>query len=210
MAAWCRCHVVGCRFALEPPASAWLRRGKPGTETKWPVRRSLGAGGRSVTCQRACHGVAERRWVLPAPCELGTHGLAPCVKECTWHTLHHAPTVHHVHHVHFNCPLYRHSSLCSASQREYAMFFGELTAHGARGETLLFPPCTPFSPVCCKEACGAQCGSLRSDALAPSPSAVGRLSARWRHGAAAMWSAVGLAPSRASRLRLAPAWQARY
>ena len=38
----------------------------------------------------------------------------------------------------------------------------------------------------------------------------GGLNARWRHGAAAMWSAVGLTPSRASRLRSAPAWQARY
>ena len=47
---------------------------------------------------------------------------------------------------------------CFASQRECAMFFGGRTAHGARGETLLFPPCTPFSPVCCKKACGTQCG----------------------------------------------------
>ena len=30
--------------------------------------------------------------------------------------------------------------------------------HG--GETLLFPPCTPFSPVCCRKACGSQCGGM--------------------------------------------------
>ena len=52
-AAWCRCHVVGCSFALEPPV--------------------LKQSGSTVTCQR----------VLPAPCALGTHGLAPCVRVCT-------------------------------------------------------------------------------------------------------------------------------
>ena len=36
-------------------------------------------------------------------------------------------------------------------------FFGR-HAQGARGETSLFPPCTPFSPVCYMEACGTQCG----------------------------------------------------
>ena len=59
-----------------------------------------------------------------------------------------------------HCPQYRLCGMCTASRRECAMFFGESTPHGARGETLLFPPCTPFSPVCCKMACGTQCGSL--------------------------------------------------
>ena len=56
------------------------------------------------------------------------------------------------------CSQYRHCTMRFASQREYAMFFGGRTAHGARGETSLFPPCAPFSPVCCKMACGTQCG----------------------------------------------------
>ena len=37
-------------------------------------------------------------------------------------------------------------TMCSASRWECAMFFGERTAHGARGETSLFPPCAPLSP----------------------------------------------------------------
>ena len=40
------------------------------------------------------------------------------------------------------------------------MLFGERHAQGARGETLLFPPYAPLSPVCCRKACGTQCGSL--------------------------------------------------
>ena len=46
----------------------------------------------------------------------------------------------------FPCPQYRPCTMRFASQRECAMFFGERTAHGARGETSLFPPCTPLSP----------------------------------------------------------------
>ena len=48
----------------------------------------------------------------------------------------------------------------------------------AHGGNLTFPPCTPFSPVCCIEACGTLCGFFKLEALAPSPAAVGRLSAR--------------------------------
>ena len=81
-------------------------------------------------------------------------------------------------HPYRHCSQYRHCTKCSASQRECALFFGESHAHGARGETLLFPPCTPFSPGCCKKTCGTQCGSLRLEALAPPPVAAGRLSAR--------------------------------
>ena len=60
----------------------------------------------------------------------------------------------------FPCPHPVPCAKCFASQRECAMFFGECTAHGARGETSLFPPCPPFRPVCYMEACGTQCGSL--------------------------------------------------
>ena len=48
--------------------------------------------------------------------------------------------------------------LCQPEGMCYAL--GESNALGARGETLLFPPCTPFSPVCYKMACGTRCGSL--------------------------------------------------
>ena len=102
----------------------------------------------------------------------------------------------------FPCPHPVPCAMCFASQREYALLFFERYAHGARGETSLFPVSpSPFSPVCCKEACGTQCGFFKLEALASSPPRAvrRRLSARWRHGAAAMWSAVGLAPSRASR-----------
>ena len=34
---------------------------------------------------------------------------------------------------------------------------GMCYALGARGETLLFPPCAPFSPVCYRMACGTRC-----------------------------------------------------
>ena len=46
----------------------------------------------------------------------------------------------------FPCPHPVPCAMCPASQRECAMFFGERTAHGARGETSLFPPCAPLSP----------------------------------------------------------------
>ena len=36
-------------------------------------------------------------------------------------------------------------------------FFLNRIAHGAWGETLLFPPWAPFSPVCYMGACGTQC-----------------------------------------------------
>ena len=68
---------------------------------------------------------------------LGTHGLAPCVRVCTGMLR----------------PQYR---LCAM---RYA--HGESTAHGARGETSLFPPWTPFSPVCYMEACGARYGFFK-------------------------------------------------
>ena len=102
----------------------------------------------------------------------------------TWHTLHHVPLLrtHPYTSVLIRTALLTVSALRNAHSQPVGMCIalGERTALGARGETLLFPPCTPFSPVCCKEACGTQCGSLRLDALAPFPArreAV-RLSAR--------------------------------
>ena len=81
--------------------------------------------------------------------------------------------------------------MCPASQRECALLFFERHAHGARGETSLFPPCTPFSPVCCMEACGTQCGFFKLEALAPSPAAVRRrLSARCHSAAQNIFCAV--------------------
>ena len=71
-------------------------------------------------------------------------------------TIYSIPSIHSIHSRGSPHPV--HCAMYFASQRECAMFFGERTAHGARGETLLFPPCTPFSPVCCIEACGTQCG----------------------------------------------------
>ena len=63
--AWCRCHVVGCRAyalsSLPPPLCSGVAS---------PVLKRSGS---TVTCLR----------VLPAPCALGTHGLAPCVRVCT-------------------------------------------------------------------------------------------------------------------------------
>ena len=70
------------------------------------------------------------------------------------------------------------------------MFSGERYAHGARGETLLFPPCAPLSPVCCRKACGTQCGFFKLEALAPLPPAVGRLSARCHSAAPNILGAV--------------------
>ena len=132
MAAWCRCHVVGCRAyalsSLPPPLCSGVAS---------PVLKRSGS---TVTCLR----------VLPAPCALGTHGLAPCVRVCTGMLR----------------PQYR---LCAM---RYA--HGESNAHGARGETSLFPPWAPFSPVCYMEACGTRCG-LEVTALAPAPAATGRL-----------------------------------
>ena len=43
---------------------------RPTSPTLCPVLKRSGS---TVICQRACHGVAERRWVLPAD-------LAPCVR----------------------------------------------------------------------------------------------------------------------------------
>ena len=83
----------------------------------------------------------------------------------------------------------RGNALCSLENAQHM-------EHG--GKPYFSPRVPPFRPVCCRKACGTQCGFFKLEALAPSPPAVGRLSARWRHGAAAMWSAVGLAPSRAS------------
>ena len=60
----------------------------------------------------------------------------------------------------FPCPHPVHCAMCFASRWECALFSGERTAHGARGETSLFPPVPPFRPACCMEACGTQCGSL--------------------------------------------------
>ena len=52
----------------------------------------------------------------------------------------------------------RSGTFAAASRWECALFSGESHAHGARGETLLFPPCPPLSPMCCIEACGTLCG----------------------------------------------------
>ena len=42
-AAWCRCHVVGCRFAPEPPAGSADSQSYQATEkmgsTRWPAGR---------------------------------------------------------------------------------------------------------------------------------------------------------------------------
>ena len=40
----------------------------------------------------------------------------------------------------------RSGTFAAASRWEYALLFFERYAHGARGETSLFPPCTPLSP----------------------------------------------------------------
>ena len=40
----------------------------------------------------------------------------------------------------------RSGTFAAASRWECALLFFERYAHGARGETSLFPPCTPFSP----------------------------------------------------------------
>ena len=45
------------------------------------------------------------------------------------------------------CPQYRHCTMCSASQWECALLFGESHAHGARGKPY-FSPVTPFRPAC--------------------------------------------------------------
>ena len=92
----------------------------------------------------------------------------------------------------FPCPHPVHCAMCSASRREYALLFGERYAHGARGETSLFPVSpSPFSPVCCMEACGTQCGFFKLEALAPSPAAVRRrLSARCHSAAPNILGAV--------------------
>ena len=76
-------------------------------------------------------------------------------------------------------------------------------AHG--GEPHFSPRVPPFRPCVVERPAARYAASLRLEALASSPPRAvrRRLSARWRHGAAAMWSAVGLAPSRASCLRLA-------
>ena len=82
--------------------------------------------------------------------------------------------------------------MCFASRRECALLFGERYAHGARGETLLFPPCTPFSPVCCIKACGTLCGFFKLEALAPfpAPREAVRLSARCHSAAPNILGAV--------------------
>ena len=74
----------------------------------------------------------------------------------------------------FPCPHPVHCAMCSASRRECALFSGERHAHGARGETSLFPVSpSPLSPVCCIEACGTLCGFFKLEALAPFPAPAG-------------------------------------
>ena len=69
-------------------------------------------------------------------------------------------------------------------------FFGR-HAHGARGGKPYFSPrVPPFRPACCMEACGTQCGFFKLEALAPSPPAVGRLSARCHSAAPNILGAV--------------------
>ena len=102
---------------------------------------------------------------------------------------------------------------CALPARGNALCFLENAQHMAHGGKPHFSPrVPPFRPVCCMEACGTQCGFFKLEALASSPPRAvrRRLSARWRHGAAAMWSAVGLAPSRASGRLAGHIAQSRY
>ena len=111
-------------------------------------------------------------------------------------------------------PQYRHCAMCDASQWECALFFCESHAHGARGETLLFPPCPPLSPVCCRKACGTLCGFFKLEALASSPPRAvrRRLSARCHSAAPNILGAVAAPlcsdslprPLRARRRRASP------
>ena len=48
-------------------------------------------------------------------------------------------------------------SLPAVSALRNSNAHGESIAHGTWGETLLFPPWPPFSPVCYMGACGTQC-----------------------------------------------------
>ena len=163
--------MVGCRAcalsSLPPPLCSGVTSPVP--------KRSGGA----VTCQRACHGVAERRWVLPAPCALGTEGPRPvclrrhrnvlpnsCAMCCEISGAHgsHCPlcpspylSVLFRTHPYRHCSQYRLCAMHTANRRECALFSGERTAHGARGKPY-FSPVTPFRPACCTEACGTQCG----------------------------------------------------
>ena len=65
--------------------------------------------------------------------------------------------------------------LCQPMGLRFAFF--ERYAHGARGETSLFPPCPPFRPACCMEACGTQCSFFKLEALAPFPAGAGNRAA---------------------------------
>ena len=75
VAAWCRCHVVGCRAyalsSLPPPLCSGVA--SPVLKRSGLSAVALAKVESTVTCLR----------VLPAPCALGTHGLAPCVRNCT-------------------------------------------------------------------------------------------------------------------------------
>ena len=84
------------------------------------------------------------------------------------------------------------SAQCTLPASGNVLCFPENAPHLEHGGKPYFSPCSsPFSPVCCKMACGTQCGGCGTLPC-------GRLSGLRRHGAAAMWSAVGLTPSRAS------------
>ena len=109
-----------------------------------------------------------------------THSPVLSKFQSTWHTLHQVPIVRPVRQVRpvrHSLPAVSalHNVLCQPV--ECTLFSGERYAHGARGETLLFPPCAPLSPVCCIEACGTQCGFFKLEALAPFPAGAGNRAA---------------------------------
>ena len=58
------------------------------------------------------------------------------------------------------------------------------------GKPYFSPRVPPCRPACCMEACGTQCGFFKLEALAPSPPAVGRLSARCHSAAPNILGAV--------------------
>ncbi len=119
----------------------------------------------------------------------------PCAMEFPGHAAHSAPSANRP--TSPTSPTFFARSIgyaqCAMPARGNVRCSLENAMHMEHGRKPYFSPrVPPFRPVCCRKACGTQCGSLRLDALAPFPALreMGRLSARWRHGAAAMWSAV--------------------
>ena len=117
----------------------------------------------------------------------------PCAMEFPGHAAHSAPSANRP--TSPTCPTFFARSIgyaqCAMPARGNVRCSLENAMHMEHGEKPYFSPrVPPFRPVCCRKACGTQCGSLRLDALAPSPSAVGRLSARCHSAAPNILGAV--------------------